>query len=187
MAGTNLKFVDPSNTIEFQRQVINDIAADIHGAYTGTANLNVGRIQIAGADIGVVSDQIDKVIFFYYGGFASDRTVQSPGKFAEVFTHVDATVDIDDTVNVDVNDSCVLSLTDTTEYLFFSNDTEKTNLPKLSDFADNVRTTFESNAILQDDKKVGYIILPEDYRTDCPIDIEDGVEVSIGDQAVLIV
>ena len=187
MAGTNLKFVDPSNTIEFQRQVINDIATDIHGAYTGTADLNVARIQIAGADIGVVSDQIDKIVFFYYGGFDSDRTVQSPGKFAEVFTHVDATVDIDDTVNVDVNDSCVLSLTDTVEYLFFSNDTEKTNLPKLNDFADNVRTTFESNVTLSDDKKVGYIILPSEYRDDCPIDIEDSIEVSIGDQAVLIV
>ena len=132
MAATDLKFVDPSNTIEFQRQKINEIAEDIHAAYTGTANLNVGRIQIAGADIGVVSDQIDKTLFFYYGGFDSDRTVQAPGKFAEVFTHVDATVDIDSGVNVDVDDQCVLALTDTTEYLFFSNDTEKTNLPKLS-------------------------------------------------------
>ena len=61
MAGTNLKFVDPSNTIEFQRQVINNIATDIHGAYTGTADLNVARIQIAGADIGVVSDQLIKL------------------------------------------------------------------------------------------------------------------------------
>ena len=187
MAGTNLKFVDPSNTIEFQRQVINDIASDIHGAYTGTADLNVARIQIAGADIGVVSDQIDKIIFFYYGGFTSDRTVSSPNKFAEVFTHPDATVDIDDTVTVDIDDSCVLSLTDTVEYLFFSNDTEKTNLPKLNDFADNVRTTFENNVTLSDDKKVGYIILPSEYRDDCPIDIEDSIEVSIGDQAVLIV
>tara|TARA_R100000005_G_C4890515_1_gene137611 strand:+ start:57 stop:620 length:564 start_codon:yes stop_codon:yes gene_type:complete len=187
MAATDLKFVDPSNTIEFQRQKINEIAADIHSAFTGTASLNVGRIQIAGADIGVVSDQVDKVVFFYFGGFATDRTVQSPGKFAEVFTHVDATVDIDDTVNVDVNDSCVLSLTDTVEYLFFSNDTEKTNLPKLNDFADNVRTTFENNITLSDDKKVGYIILPSEYRDDCPIDIEDSIEVSIGDQAVLIV
>ena len=187
MAGTNLKFVDPSNTIEFQRQVINDIAADIHGAYTGTANLNVGRIQIAGADIGVVSDQIDKVVFFYYGGFTADRSVSSPNKFAEVFTHVDATVDIDDGVNVDVDDSCVLALTDTTEYLFFSNNTEKTNLPKLSDFADNVRTTFTQDAELSGDKKVGYVILPDAYREDVPIDIDDGVTVTIGDQAVLIV
>ena len=187
MAATDLKFVDPSNTIEFQRVAINDIAADIHAAYTGTANLNVGRIQIAGADIGVVSDQIDKIVFFYYGGFASDRTVSSPNKFAEVFTHPDATVDIDSGVNVDVDVNCVLSLTDTTEYLFFSNDTEKTNLPKLSDFADNVRTTFTQDAELSGDKKVGYIILPAAYEEDVPIDIEDTVTVSIGDQAVLIV
>ena len=187
MAATDLKFVDPSNTIEFQRVAINDIAADIHAAYTGTANLNVSRIQISGADIGVVSDQIDKIVFFYYGGFYSDRTIQSPGKFAEVFTHVDATVDIDDTVTVDIDDSCVLSLTDTTEYLFFSNDTEKTNLPKLSDFADNVRTTFTQDVELIGDKKVGYVILPDEYREDVPIDIEDGVTVTIGDQAVLIV
>ena len=187
MAATDLKFVNPSNTIEFQRQKINEIAEDIHSAFTGTASLNVSRIQIAGADIGVVSDQIDKIVFFYYGGFDSDRTVQSPNKFAEVFTHPDATVDIADGVNVDIDDSCVLSLTDTTEYLFFSNDTEKTNLPKLSDFADNVRTTFTTDVSLVGDKKVGYIILPEAYEADVPIDIEDGVEVIIGDQAVLIV
>ena len=187
MAATDLKFVDPSNTIEFQRQKINEIAEDIHAAYTGTASLNVSRIQIAGADIGVVSDQIDKIVFFYYGGFDSDRIVQSPGKFAEVFTHPDATVDIADGVNVDIDDSCVLSLTDTTEYLFFSNDTEKTNLPKLSNFADNVRTTFTQDAELSGDKKVGYVILPDAYREDVPIDIDDGVTVTIGDQAVLIV
>ena len=187
MAGTNLKFVDPSNTIEFQRTVINDIASDIHAAYTGTATLRVDSLQVAGADVGAIADQLDKVVFFYYGGFASDRTVSSPNKFAEVYTHIDATVDIDSGVNVDVDSNCVLALTDTTEYLFFTNQTDKTNLPKLSDFADNVRTSFTTNVSLVGDKKVGYIILPTEYRDDCPIDIEDGVEVIIGDQAVLIV
>ena len=67
------------------------------------------------------------------------------------------------------------------------NPTEKTNLPKLSDFADNVRTTFTTDVALVGDKKVGYIILPAAYEEDVPIDIEDGVEVIIGDQAVLIV
>ena len=71
--------------------------------------------------------------------------------------------------------------------MFFSNNTEKTNLPKLSDFADNVRTTFAQDAELSGDKKVGYVILPDAYREDVPIDIEDGVTVTIGDQAVLIV
>ena len=187
MAGTNLKYVDPSNTIEFQRTVINDIASDIHAAYTGTATLRVDSLQVAGADVGAIADQLDKIVFFYYGGFASDRTVSSPNKFAEVFTHVDATVDIDSGVTVDIDDSCVLACTDTTEYLFFTNQTEKTNLPKLSDFADNVRTTFTTDVSLVGEKKVGYIILPTAYEEDVPIDIEDSVEVIIGDQAVLIV
>ena len=187
MAGTNLKYVDPSNTIEFQRTVINDLATDIHAAYTGSADLKVTSLQVGGADVGAIADQLDKVVFFYYGGFESDRTVSSPNKFAEVYTHIDATVDIDDGVNVDVNQNCVLALTDTTEYLFFTNETEKTNLPKLSDFADNVRTTFTTDVSLVGDKKVGYIILPAAYEEDVPIDIEDGIEVVIGDQAVLIV
>ena len=187
MAGTNLKYVDPSNTIEFQRTVINDLASDIHAAYTGSADLKVTSLQVGGADVGAIADQLDKVVFFYYGGFESDRTVSSPNKFAEVYTHIDATVDIDDGVNVDVNQNCVLALTDTTEYLFFTNETEKTNLPKLSDFADNVRTTFTTDVALVGDKKVGYVILPAAYVDDVPIDIEDGVEVVIGDQAVLIV
>ena len=187
MAGTNLKYVDPSNTIEFQRTVINDLASDIHAAYTGSADLKVTSLQVGGADVGAIADQLDKVVFFYYGGFESDRTVSSPNKFAEVYTHIDATVDIDSGVNVDVDSNCVLALTDTTEYLFFTNQTEKTNLPKLSDFADNVRTTFTTDVALVGDKKVGYVILPAAYVDDVPIDIEDGVEVVIGDQAVLIV
>lgn len=187
MAAVDLKYVDPSNTIEFQRTVINDIATDIHAAYTGTADLKVTSLQVGGADVGAIADQLDKVVFFYYGGFASDRTVSSPNKFAEVYTHIDATVDIDSGVNVDVDLNCVLALTDTTEYLFFTNQTEKTNLPKLSDFADNVRTSFTTDISLVGDKKVGYVILPAEYKEDCPIDIEDGVEVIIGDQAVLIV
>ena len=187
MAAVDLKYVDPSNTIEFQRTVINDIATDIHAVYTGTADLKVTSLQVGGADVGAIADQLDKVIFFYYGGFESDRSVSSPNKFAEVFTHPDATVDIDNGVTVDVDGDCVLACTDTNEYLFFTNDTEKTNLPKLSDFADNVRTTFTTNVSLVGDKKVGYIILPAAYEEDVPIDIEDGVEVIIGDQAVLIV
>lgn len=187
MAAVDLKYVDPSNTIEFQRVAINDIAADIHAAYTGSADLKVTSLQVGGADVGAIADQLDKVIFFYYGGFASDRSVSSPNKFAEVYTHEDATVDIDSGVNVDVDDSGVLALTNSTEYLFFTNQTEKTNLPKLSDFADNVRTSFTTNISLVGDKKVGYIILPDEYRNDCPIDIEDGIEVIVGDQAVLVV
>lgn len=187
MASIDLKYVDPSNTIEFQRVAINEIASDVHALYTGTANLDVARLQVGGADVGAISDQLGKIIFYYYGDFQSDRTVASPNKFAEVYTHIDATCDIDDGVTVTVDDACVLSLTDTTQYYFFSNPTEQTNLPKLSDFADNVRTSFTVDTSLVGDKKVGYIILPAEYEDDVPIDIEDEVEVIIGDQAVLIV
>ena len=48
MAGTNLKFVDTSNTVDYQRLRINEIATDIHAAYTGTAALSVTSISIGG-------------------------------------------------------------------------------------------------------------------------------------------
>ena len=48
MAGTNLKFVDTSNTVDYQRLRINEIATDIHAAYTGTAALSVTSITIGG-------------------------------------------------------------------------------------------------------------------------------------------
>ena len=48
MAGTNLKFVDTSNTVDYQRLRINEIATDIHAAYSGTAALSVTSITIGG-------------------------------------------------------------------------------------------------------------------------------------------
>jgi len=161
--------------------------------FVGTGNTFVvhnNRVDISisgGEGVGAISDQLDKIVFFYYGGFSTNRTISSPNKFGEVYTHVDATVDIEDGITVTVDDNCVLALTDTTEYLFFSNPTEQTNPLKLASFADNVRTTFTQNVSLVGDKKVGYIILPSAYENDVPIDIENGVEVIIGDQAVLIV
>ena len=187
MAGTNLKFVDQSNTIEFQRQVINNIAADIHGAYTGTADLNVARIQIAGADIGVVSDQIDKTIFFYYGGFDADSTIGSPAKLAEIYSHQDATVDVDDTFTVTIDDECALIISDTTSYEFFSNNTEQTNSQKLVGFADNVRTSIVKDMSLTGKKKVGYIIVPSYAQEDVPVDIDDTFTLTIDDGAVIII
>ena len=55
MAAVDLKYVDPSNTIEFQRTVINDIATDIHAVYTGTADLKVTSLQVGGADVGAIA------------------------------------------------------------------------------------------------------------------------------------
>ena len=64
MPATTKKNVLPSNTIEYQRTVINDMAGDLHSIFTGTAAINAASIQIAGADIGNISDVDDKTIYF---------------------------------------------------------------------------------------------------------------------------
>ena len=64
MPATVKKYVDQSNTIEYQRTVINDMAGDLQSIFTGTAAINAATIQVAGADIGAISDHIDKTIFF---------------------------------------------------------------------------------------------------------------------------
>ena len=108
MPATTKKTVQPSNTIEFQRQVINDIATDIHSVFTGTAAINAASIQVAGSDIGTISDVDDKTLFFYYGGFDVDYTIGSPAKLAEIYSHEDATVDIDDTITVTIENPVVV-------------------------------------------------------------------------------
>ena len=75
MPATTKKNVDPSHTIEFQRTVINDIAGDLHSIFTGTAAINAATIQVAGADIGSISDHDDRTIFYYYGQFSADYTI----------------------------------------------------------------------------------------------------------------
>ena len=164
MPATTKKQVDPSHTIEFQRTVINDMAGDLHTIFTGTAAINAATIQIAGADIGAISDHIDKTIFFYYGGFTADTTIGSAAKLAEVFGHEDSTVDIDDGVTVTVDDNCVFVLTPKTSYEFFSNNTEQTNIQKLTGFADNIRTSIVKDMALDGNKKVGFIMLPDDLE-----------------------
>ena len=82
MPATTKKNVQPSNTIEYQRTVINEMADDLHSIFTGTAAINAASIQLAGADIGNISDVDDKTIFFYYGGFTANTTVTSPAKIA---------------------------------------------------------------------------------------------------------
>ena len=139
MPATQKKNVDPSHTIEYQRTVINDMAGDLHSIFMGTAAINAASIQIAGAEIGPISHHIDKTIFFYYGGFSVDTTLSSPQKLAELYTHVDATVDVDDGVTLTIDDQCSLGISNTTSYKFISNDTETTNIQKLVGFADNTR------------------------------------------------
>ena len=131
MPATTRKQVDPSHTIEYQRTVINDMAGDLQSLFVGTAAINAATIQIAGADIGAISDHEDKTTFFYYGAFDADTSVSSPKKLAEILSHADSTVDIADGVTVTIDDGCSLVISDQDEYAFFSNYTEKTNPQKL--------------------------------------------------------
>ena len=161
MPATTKKTVQPSNTIEYQRQVINDMAGDLHSIFTGTAAINAATIQVAGADIGAISDHIDNTIFYYHGGFTADASITSPSKLGEVFSHEDAFVDIDDGVTVTVDDGCVLALSNKTNYEFFTNATEETNIQKLTGFADNIRTSIIADTALDATKRVGFASIPD--------------------------
>ena len=187
MPATTKKTVQPSNTIEYQRQVINDMAGDLHSLFVGTAAINAATIQVAGADIGSISDHIDKTIFFYYGGFTADTTISSAAKLAEIYSHEDATVDIADGVTVTVDDQCALIITDKTSYEFFATSTEQTNIQKLSGFADNIRTSIIKDMPLDGNKRVGFIPVNNDFIDDVPVDIDDTFTLTVDDGAVLIV
>ena len=186
MPATTKKNVQPSNTIEFQRQVINDMAGDLHSIFTGTAAINAASIQLAGADIGNISDVDSQTIFFYYGGFDADTTIGSPAKLAEIYSHEDATVDIDNSITVTVDDQCALIISDKTSYEFFSTSTEQTNPQKLVGFADNIRTSIVADMSLGGKKRVGFIPVPS-YASDVPVDIDDTFTLTVDDGAVLII
>ncbi len=187
MPATTKKQVDPSHTIEYQRTVINDMAGDLHSIFTGTAAINAATIQIAGADVGNISDVDSQTIFFYYGGFAADTSVSSPAKLAEIYSHEDAYVDIEDGVTVTVDDSCSFVVTDKTSYEFFATSTEQTNIQKLTGFADNIRTSVVKDMALDGTKRVGFIPVNSDFIDDVPVDIDDTFTLTVDDGAVLIV
>ena len=186
MPATTKKNVQPSNTIEFQRQVINDMADDLHSIFVGTAAINAASIQLAGADIGNISDVDSQTIFFYYGGFDANTTIGAPAKLAEIYSHEDATVDIDSGITVTVDDQCGLIISDKTSYEFFSTSTEQTNPQKLVGFADNLRTSIIADMTLGGKKRVGFIPIPS-YASDVPVDIDDTFTMTVDDGAVLII
>ena len=58
-----------------------------------------------------ITDTVSKLLFIHHGGFESDTTIGTPQKFSEIFTHADATVDIDSGVTVTIDDDSILILT----------------------------------------------------------------------------
>jgi hypothetical protein len=179
---TYLNFVGTGNTFLDQGNGIVDIS--IAGGSAANAS---GGVQ--------ATDSLDRIAFIHYGGFTSDASVKSPQKFNDIFTHVDATVDIDSGVTVSVDNDCLLRITDKIDYdinYFAPQDSNETMLSEVNSlratgFDDNIRTTFASDGELNTTKKVGYVKLPHDLEDEIMIDIESGVTISIGDMCVLII
>ena len=54
-------------------------------------------------------------------------------------------------------------------------------------FDDNVRSTFDADVTLGDQvDKVGYSQIPSELESDLPIDIENGITVTVEDTAVMV-
>ena len=62
MPATTKKNVDPSHTIEYQRTGINDMAGDLQSLFVGTAAINAASVQIAGSDIGKITEAVNVLI-----------------------------------------------------------------------------------------------------------------------------
>ena len=62
------------------------------------------------------TDTIDKLLFIHHGGFTADTTIGSPQKFSEIFTHADATVDVDNGVTVNIENDSALLITDKSDF-----------------------------------------------------------------------
>lgn len=135
------------------------------------------------------SDSLSKLLFIHYGGFTANTTIGSPQKFVEIFSHPDATVDIDNGVTVTIDDDCMLLTTDKTDFdmNFFANPSAGTNLQRASTFDDNVRTSVTTNLSLSGKAKVGYSQIPAVLGEDVPFDIDNSVTITVDDGAVLVI
>ena len=135
------------------------------------------------------TDHIDKLLFIHHGGFTADTTIGSPQKFSEIFSHVDATVDIDNGVTVSIDDESMLLITDKNDFgmNFMAQGASGTNLQRATKFDDNVRTSVTENISLTGIKKVGYAQIPHTVQADVPFDIDNSVTVTVDDGALLVI
>ena len=135
------------------------------------------------------TDTIDKILFVHHGGFTANTTISSPQKFVEIFTHSDATIDIDNGITVTVDDDCMLLTTTKTDFdmNFMAQGASGTNLQRATKFDDNVRTSVTENISLTGVKKVGYSQIPTGAQVDVPFDIDNSVTTTVDDGAVLVI
>jgi hypothetical protein len=142
-----------------------------------------------GGGLNTTQDTIDKLLFVHHGGFTADTTISSPQKFVEIFTHSDATIDINNGVTVTIDDDCMLLTTVKTDFdmNFMAQGASGTNLQRATKFDDNVRTSVTENISLTGVKKVGYSQIPTGAQVDVPFDIDNSVIVTVDDGAVLVI
>ena len=135
------------------------------------------------------TDTIDKLLFIHHGGFTADTTIGSPQKFSEIFTHIDATIDIDNGITVTIDNNCALISTPKTNFdmNFMAQGASGTNLQRATKFDDNVRTSVTADISLTGIKKVGYSQIPSAVQADVPFDIDNSVTVTVDDGAVLVI
>ena len=145
-------------------------------------------VSAGGGGLGT-TDFIEKLLFIHHGGFTANTTIGSPQKFSEIFSHVDATVDIDNGVTVTVDDESMLLITDKNDFdmNFMAQGASGTNLQRATKFDDNVRTSVTENISLTGIKKVGYAQIPTAAQADVPFDIDNSVTVTVDDGAVLVI
>ena len=174
---TMLNFVGAGNTFAVNGKVV-DIS--IAGGGGGS-----GGIGAALKD----SDVESKLFFIHHGGFQSNFDVESPRKFIEVFTHIDATIDIENGINIDIDDDCALIATDKTDFNLneYAFGISGTNLQRADTFDDQIRSTVSSDITLDGTKKVAYVLIPSYADIDVPFDIENGATVTVDDNAVLVI
>jgi hypothetical protein len=146
-------------------------------------------VSAGGGGLNTTQDTIDKLLFVHHGGFIADTTISSPQKFVEIFSHSDATVDIDNGVTVTIDDDCMLLTTTKTDFdmNFMAQGASGTNLQKATKFDDNVRTSVTENIGLTGVKKVGYSQIPTGAQVDVPFDIDNSIIVTVDDGAVLVI
>jgi len=135
------------------------------------------------------SDSLSKLLFIHYGGFTADTTIGSPQKFSEIFTHIDATVDVDNGVTVNIDADSSLLITDKTDFdmNFMAQGASGTNLQRATRFDDNIRTSVTADLSLTGKAKVGYAQIPHTVQADVPFDIDNSVTVTVDDGAVLVI
>ena len=135
------------------------------------------------------SDSLSKLLFIHYGGFTADATIGSPQKFSEIFSHVDATVDIDNGVTLNIDADSSLLITDKIDFdmNFMAQGASGTNLQRATRFDDNVRTSVTADLSLTGKAKVGYSQIPTAAAADVPFDIDNSVTITVDDGAVLVI